>query len=303
MLNPAPSVSLSAAGYPLVLLRALRPKQWTKNLLLFAPLLFARAVFVPGAAASATLAVLCFCLLAGGVYVLNDWVDREQDRLHPEKCKRPIASGLIGAPAAFGLLAAAWGAAAALALQLGSHFALLAAGYIALQLGYSFFLKRIVILDVILIALGFVLRVAAGAAAIQVPVSNWLYLCTLLLAIFLGLAKRRHEVVSLEGDAGAHRANLTEYSVPMLDQMISIVAASAILAYGLYTVSADTVSHIGSDGLKFTVPIVIYGIFRYLYLIHRKNLGGSPEKVLLSDAPLILTIVAYVSLSAGVLYS
>lgn len=303
MLSPASSVSDSPAAYPLVLLRAMRPRQWTKNLLLLAPLLFARAVFVPGAATAAALAVLCFCLLAGGVYVLNDWIDREQDRLHPDKCKRPIAAGLIGAPAAMGLLVFGWGAAAALALQLGTNFALIAGAYVALQLGYSFFLKRIVILDVILIALGFVLRVAAGAAAIQVPVSNWLYLCTLLLAVFLGLAKRRHEVVSLEGDAGAHRANLTEYSVPMLDQMISIVAASTILAYALYTVSVDTVSHVGSDGLKFTIPLVMYGIFRYLYLIHRKSLGGSPEKVLLSDAPIILTVVAYVSLAAGVLYS
>lgn len=302
MSETSAAVSVSPALYPLVLLRALRPKQWTKNLLLFAPLLFARAVFEPGAAFAASIGVLCFCLLAGGVYVLNDWIDREQDRLHPDKRKRPIAAGLINAPAAFGLLAFGWGVSAALALQLGQPFALIAGSYFALQLGYCFFLKRIVILDVILIAIGFVLRVAAGAAAINVPVSNWLYLCTLLLAVFLGLAKRRHEVVSLQADAGAHRKNLTEYSVPMLDQMISIVAASSILAFGLYTVSPDTVARVGTDGLKFTVPLVIYGIFRYLYLIHRRNEGGSPERVLLSDPPIIATVLLFVAVSAGVLY-
>ena len=149
---------------------------------------------------------------------------------------------------------------------------------------------------------GFILRVVAGAVAINVLVSNWLFLCTLLLAVFLGFAKRRHELSSLEGSAAAHRANLDDYSLPMLDQMMSISAASTILAYGLYTVSAETVTHVGTDRLKFTVPCVVYGVFRYLFLVHKRGAGGSPEKVLLSDGPLIIDIGLFVAVAAWALY-
>lgn len=287
---------------PRVLLRALRPRQWTKNLALYAALLFARKVTDRGALVTETLAALAFCLLASGVYVLNDWVDREKDRLHPDKKERPIAAGLISAPVAAALCAVCWMAGGALALHVGRSFAELAAGYVGLQLAYSFLLKRLVILDVVVIAIGFVLRVVGGGVAIDVPVSNWLYLCTLLLALFLGFAKRRHELSSLDIAAGAHRENLSEYTVPMLDQMISVVAASCILSYGLYTVSAETMAKVGSDHLKFTVPMVIYGIFRYLYLIHHKNLGGSPERVLLSDVPLMADLALFVAVSGWALY-
>lgn len=295
---PEPPRRAGARDY----LRALRPRQWTKNLAVYAPLLFAKAVFLPGAALQATLAVASFCLLASTIYVLNDWIDREHDRLHPEKRKRPIAAGLISGPAAFTLASGCFAAGAALALAVGLPFAQAASAYVVLQLAYSFALKRLVIVDVMAIAIGFVVRVIGGGQAIGVEVSNWLFLCTLLLAVFLGFAKRRHELSSLQADASGHRANLSDYSLPMLDQMMSIVAASCILAYGLYTVSADTIRHVGSDRLKYTVPFVIYGVFRYLFLVHRRNLGGSPERVLLSDPPLILDLLLFVGVAGWALY-
>lgn len=298
----APSERAGSGGLPLAVVRALRPRQWTKNLAAYAPLLFARSLFEPGAALHATLAVVSFCLVVSGVYVLNDWMDREKDRLHPEKRLRPIAAGLIPGPLAAAMLVVCWAVGGALAYMARPEFLAVVAGYVALQVAYTFALKRMVILDVVVIALGFVIRVAGGGVAIHVPLSNWLYLCTLLLALFLGFAKRRHELVSLQGEASAHRANLSDYSVPMLDQMISVVAASCILAYGLYTVSAETVAHVGSDRLKFSVPCVVYAIFRYLFLIHKRGAGGSPERVLLSDAPLMISIGVYVAIIGWALY-
>lgn len=280
----------------------LRPRQWTKNAAVLAPLLFAKSVFVGDSAVRAFVAAAAFSAVASGIYTLNDWLDREKDRLHPEKKYRPIAAGLINGPLALGMLAVLWVVGFGAALWVRPEFAAVLAGYAVMQVLYSTWLKHHVILDVLLIAIGFVLRVVAGGVAIQVPVSNWLYLCTLLLALFLGFAKRRHELSSLAGDAGAHRANLSDYSLPMLDQFIAITAASCILAYGLYTVSADTVRHVGTDDLKFTVPFVIYGFFRYLFLMHRRNQGGSPERVLLSDLPLIIDVLLFVGVAAIILY-
>ncbi|MHB8877969.1 MAG: decaprenyl-phosphate phosphoribosyltransferase [Myxococcaceae bacterium] len=287
---------------PLVLVRELRPRQWTKNLVVFAPLLFAKNVLVEGQALKSALAVASFCLLASGIYVVNDWVDRDKDKLHPEKSKRPIASGLIKAPLAIALVMGCLAGGAGLAWAVRPEFAYVAAGYVGLQVLYSVLLKRLVILDVMIIALGFIIRVVGGGVAIGVQLSNWLFLCTLLLAVFLGFAKRRAEVSSLEGEQLKHRENLNEYSLPMLDQMMSIVAASCILAYGLYTVARETVEHVGSDRLKFTVPFVIYGIFRYLFLIHKRGAGGSPERVLLSDPPLIADLALFVGVAAWALY-
>ncbi|HVE83272.1 MAG TPA: decaprenyl-phosphate phosphoribosyltransferase [Myxococcales bacterium] len=291
-----------AAPTAAALVRTLRPRQWTKNGGVYAPLLFARAVFEDGAALRATLAAAAFCLVSGGVYVVNDWVDRERDRLHPEKRHRPIASGQISAPWAAALVAACWGAGGVLAVLARPAFAELAAGYVGLQLLYSFALKRLVIVDVVTIAFGFVLRVVAGAVAISVPVSNWLFLCTLLLAVFLGFAKRRHELTSLQAEAASHRANLSEYSLPMLDQMIAAVAAACLVAYGIYSVSPETIQHVGSDRMKFTVPFVMYGIFRYLFLIHHRGAGGSPERVLLSDPPLLVNMGLFTAVAAWALY-
>jgi 4-hydroxybenzoate polyprenyltransferase len=293
--SPRPSL-------PVVVLRALRVKQWTKNGAMLAPLLFAKGVFTQGLALKAALGVASFSLLASAVYVVNDWFDREKDRLHPEKRKRPIAAGHLGPGAAFGLVLACLGGSGALAASLGGGFLGVLGGYLALQVLYTGLLKRLVLLDIMAIALGFILRVVAGAVAIDVVVSNWLFLCTLLLAVFLGFAKRRAELSSLE-DATAHRANLADYTVPMLDQMMSISAACCILAYGLYTVSKETVEHVGSDHLKFTVPFVVYGVFRYLFLVHKRGAGGAPEKVLLGDAPLLVDIALFLAVAGWALYA
>jgi len=292
-----------AAGWPSAFVRLIRPRQWTKNLSIFAPLLFSKSALHGPSVLKATLAVLAFCCLASAIYILNDWVDRERDRIHPEKRHRPIAAGKVSGLGAALLGLCLVSAGAALALTVGRPFALLAAGYVALQIAYTFVLKHWVLVDVGVIAIGFLIRVVSGGLAIDVPVSNWLYLCTLLLAVFLGFAKRRHEISALQADALHHRANLSEYSLPMLDQMMSIVAAACIVAYGLYTVSHETLEKVGSDGLKYTVPFVLFGIFRYLYLIHRRNAGGSPERVLLSDVPLIIDLLLFVGVSAWALYA
>lgn len=282
-------------------LKALRPKQWTKNAALLVPLLFAKSIFAQGLAVRALLGVGIFSLLASGVYVVNDWFDREKDRLHPEKRKRPIAAGHLPGPAAIGLVALCWGVAGFGAWRLSASFAAVLLGYLVLQALYTSVLKQMVLLDIMAIALGFILRVVAGAEAIDVVVSNWLFLCTLLGALFLGFAKRRAELSSLE-DATAHRASLADYTVPLLDQMMSICAACIILAYGLYTVSKETVEHVGSDHLKFTVPFVVYGVFRYLFLVHKRGAGGAPEEVLLSDAPLLVDIALILAVAGWALY-
>jgi len=217
--------------------RVLRPRQWTKNLAVFAPLLFARAVFVPELALREFLAFVAFCFLSSGTYVFNDWIDREQDRHHPQKALRPIAAREIRARTVLLLIIVCWGAGLNLGLELGWGFAALGGAYLVLQIAYTAVLKHHVVLDVLCIAAGFVLRVLAGAVAISVPVSGWLFLCAMLLALFLALAKRRQELVSLEEGATQHRASLGEYSLPLLDQMLSTVAGMCILAYGLYTVA------------------------------------------------------------------
>lgn len=299
--SAATSVAPAARSRASALIASLRPRQWTKNLIVFAPLLFAKSVLRGDAALRATLAVVSFCLLASGVYLFNDWFDREKDRRHPEKRNRAIAAGLISGGTVAATVVLCWAAGSAIAYAISPAFAAVAGSYLGLQILYSLILKKLVIVDVVAIAMGFVLRVLGGGIAISVPVSNWLYLCTLLLAVFLGFAKRRHELASIP-EALSHRQNLNEYSLPLLDQMMSVVASSCILAYGLYTVSRDTIEHVGSDRLKFTVPFVIYGIFRYLFLIHKRGAGGSPEKVLLSDPPLIVDLVLFVALASWALY-
>ena len=294
-----------AAGRPsiaLALLRSLRPRQWIKNGALLAPLLFSRRGEVLGSVARAAFAVAIFCGLVGAVYLFNDLLDRDRDRLHPDKRHRPIAAGelpLAVAAVAAGLLAAG-GLGAACALS--PRFAAAAAAYLALQLAYSLALKHWVLVDVFAIAAGFVLRVVAGALAIDVPISNWLYLCTLLLALFLALAKRRAELAVLGDSPEIHRKNLALYSVPLLDQLLGISSASAISAYALYTLAPETTQKFGTDRLKFTVPCVIFGVFRYLFLVHRRGAGGSPERVLLSDIPLLADVALFVALVFWALY-
>lgn len=295
------AVTTPAPLWPIAAVKALRPKQWTKNGVLLVPLIFAKSAVEGGLVVKALVAVIAFSLLASGVYVVNDWVDREKDRLHPEKRKRPIAAGHLGFGSAMFLVALCWAGAGALGWWLGLPFLGVLGGYLLLQVLYTGGLKHMVLLDVMAIALGFILRVVAGATAIDVSVSNWLFLCTLLGAVFLGFAKRRAELSSLE-EAASHRANLADYTVPMLDQMMSISAACTVLAYGLYSVSPETVAHVGSDRLKFTVPCVLYGVFRYLFLVHKRGQGGAPEKVLLGDFPIQATIALILAIAAWALY-
>jgi len=277
-----------------LLFRNMRPKQWTKNAIIFAPLIFSQKFLDAHLVCVACVAFLIFCSLSGAVYILNDFLDIEQDRKHPLKCTRPLASGqLKPRPALIFLTGLIIAAGMCTLLLLNWQFALIAAGYILLQICYSLWLKHVVIIDVFCIASGFLLRVAAGAEAIEVTFSTWLFFCTILLSLFLALSKRRHELVLLEDGAVDHRKILFEYSTGLLDQMISIVTTATLIAYILYTVSTETVAKFGSDKLKFTIPFVLYGIFRYLYLIYQRNEGGSPEKVLLNDRPILVTVLLY----------
>jgi 4-hydroxybenzoate polyprenyltransferase len=275
------------------LLVSLRPEQWTKNLVVFAALLFGRQLFEPQAVALAGAGFLVFCLLSGAIYLVNDVVDREADQRHPLKSKRPIASGAL-APRVALLSAAVLGVGAlAAALAIGRSFFAAALTYFVLLTLYSGAFKRMVILDVLTIAIGFVLRAAAGAYAIAVPISHWLLVCTILLALFLALAKRRQELVMLASGATSHRRILQEYSPYLLDQMIAIVGAATIMGYALYTVSPETIAKFGTDRLLLTLPFPIYGLFRYLYLVHHKQGGGSPAEMLLHDRPLLACVLLW----------
>ena len=276
------------------LLVSLRPNQWTKNLLLFAPLLFAVKLFEPVAVVRATAGFFVFCALSSVVYLINDCLDRDADRTHPLKRLRPIAAGDVSrttALVAAGVLAAAGLAGAA---SLGGSFFIVAAGYVVLQTLYSVALKHVVILDALTLAIGFVLRAMGGAAVIDVAVSHWLFVCTILGALFIALAKRRHELVLLADGAGTHRPILDEYSPYLLDQMIAVVTASTLIAYVFYTISPETEQKFGTGRLGLTIPFALYGIFRYLYLVHRRDGGGSPSDLLLNDRPLLACVTLWV---------
>lgn len=282
-------------------LHSLRPEQWTKNLLVFAALLFARRLFDPAAVLHALAAFAIFCGLSGAVYLLNDVSDRESDRQHPVKRHRPIAAGHVSAPTAvaWALVLIALGLSLAFWLEVG--FGITVAAYLILQAAYTRVLKHMVILDVMAIAFGFVLRAVAGGLVIGVPISDWLVICTILLALFLGLSKRRHELTLLAAGAAGHRRILEEYDPYLLDQMIAVVAAATLVAYIIYCLSPETTARFGTHWLVLTVPFPIYGLFRYLYIVHRKDGGGNPSEMLLTDRPLLscvglwgLTVVAVI---------
>jgi 4-hydroxybenzoate polyprenyltransferase len=280
----------SRAGIGRALAVSLRPHQWTKNFIVFAGLIFGQRLLDHGAIARASLAFAIFCALSSAVYLFNDILDREADRRHPLKAMRPIASGALSVPIAFGAAAVLTIGGIAFSVLLGWSFAAVAVGYLLLQGLYSGPLKHVVIIDVLAIAAGFVLRAAAGAVAIPVPISQWLLVVTVLLALFLALSKRRHELVLLADGATDHRRILGEYSPYLLDQMISVVTASTLVAYAFYTISPETTGRFHTDLLGLTVPFPLYGIFRYLYLVHRKDLGGSPAELLLTDRPLLICV-------------
>jgi 4-hydroxybenzoate polyprenyltransferase len=270
------------------LLASLRPKQWTKNFLVFAGLIFAPKLRDPDAVKAALMAFVVFCALSSVVYLINDVQDREGDRLHPQKRNRPIASGTLSPQTAMAAAAALGALAIAGAFAINTAFGVVGALYLVLQVCYSMWLKHLVIVDALALAGGFVLRAIGGAVAIGVAFSNWLLLMTLLGALFIGLSKRRAEIVSLADDATGHRRILAEYSPYLLDQMIGVVTASTVLAYSFYTISPDTEAHFGTKRLSYTIPFIIYGIFRYLYLVHQREGGGNPSELLVTDRPLLV---------------
>jgi 4-hydroxybenzoate polyprenyltransferase len=288
-------------------IQALRPHQWVKNLLVFAPLLFTEHVQNPSAWLTTLLAFATFCSAASSIYLLNDIVDREEDRRHPKKRHRPIASGALPLAAARGLFVLLLMAMAGLAWvvreRIEQPFYYWPLGYLLLNLLYSFWWKRVVVIDCMCIAAGFQVRVHAGATAIDVPASHWILLCTFFFALFLAFCKRYEEVGRQTESSGQTRATMKDYSLPFLDMMIGPLAALSILSYALYTVSKETYDRHHTYNLMYTVPVVTYGVFRYLFLVYRKSEGGDPAKLLFRDAALVTSGVVYVALVLIVLHA
>ncbi len=289
------------------LLRTMRPRQWTKNLLLYIPLAFTiRQYWEPFSPqmyfffAEATAGVLLFCAFSSSVYLINDLADIEKDRAHPTKRFRPLACGDLKPSQAIGAIVVLLGVATPLAFLLDFWFGVTAVGYFVMNLAYSFWLKNIVIIDVLTLAANYVLRVLAGAVVIHVPPSAWLFVCTLLLALFVGFSKRRHELVMLEENATNHRVILKEYTAEVLDEMIAVTTATFVMAYSLYTFSAPNLPK--DHQMMLTIPFALYVVFRLLYLVHVKGAGGSPEEMVLHDRPLAASIAAWGFAVVGILY-
>jgi len=275
---------------------ALRPRQWSKNLLLFAGILFAAELGDAVRWLEAVTAFAAYCLAASAAYLANDVRDVESDRLHPLKRERPVARGELSRPAALTLAAVLASAALALAIALGPVTALLLGVFLALQTAYTLSFRNVVLLDVMAIAGLFVVRAAAGAEAVDVRISPWLLLCTALLALFLALAKRRGELVLAGRAATPGRAVLSGYSLPLVDQLVTVVTAATIVAYSLYTFGSEH-----SAAMMLTIPFVIFGLFRYLLLVHRDDLGEEPEQILLSDRPILAAVALWALTAAAIL--
>ena len=285
----------------------LRPRQWIKNLVVIAALIFSRNLFKPHMAARSLEALGIFCLLSGAIYVFNDLKDLAQDRAHPVKRTRPIASGEVTKSEALALGLAAAVIGLVLASQINEGFLWISITYVALITCYSLGLKHMVVLDVLIISIGFVLRAIAGVEALKdldpgVVLSPWLLVCTLFLALFLGFNKRRHELDLLADNASQHRKSLQEYSMEFLDAMIAVVTAATVIAYAIYTIWPKTVAKFGTGRLIYTVPFVVFGLFRYMYLVMMKNKGGSPSEVLSSDLPLIGDIALWIIVAGLLVY-
>ncbi len=275
------------------IIKSMRIKHWIKNLFLFAPLIFGGKLLIGADFTKTVLAFLVFCIVTSATYIINDIADRKRDRFHPEKQKRPITSGALGVEQASFTAVLLIIIAGLLSTCLDIPLLIVITLYVLLHLLYSFILKREVILDVIIIAMGFELRIWAGAVVLRIIPSIWLQLCVFLLAIFLGLIKRRHEKISLYAHAAKHRDVLVHYKVYFLDQLIMISAALCVVFYGLYTVSPDMVQRIGSTYMAYTIPFVIYGIFRYLFIVHARKKGGDPSEILMSDMPFLIDILLW----------
>jgi 4-hydroxybenzoate polyprenyltransferase len=281
---------------------SLRPYQFTKNLVVYAALIFAGHLFIAEDLLQTTMLFICFSLVSGGLYIINDIVDRKEDSAHPDKKRRPIASGRLNRGfALFGsVVLAASAITSTFVLDLIAGY--IVSGYALMILIYSLILKKVVILDILVVAIGFVLRAVAGAVVISVVISPWLLVCTFFLALFLVIGKRRYELNLLKGDTGSHRFSLNYYSLPFIDQMIAVVTAACLISYALYTLDSGTVEKFGTTNLIYTIPFVVVGIFRYFYLIYKEGTGGSPEKIFIKDGYILLTVFLWALTSVVIVY-
>jgi 4-hydroxybenzoate polyprenyltransferase len=291
----------------IALVEVMRPKQWIKNVVVLAGVVFAGRLSEPTFLVHALLAFVAFCLLSSSIYVVNDVIDVEKDRRHPEKRNRPVAAGRIGRGAALGWALVLVAAGIGGAIALGPRFASAAAAYVILNLVYSSWLKRHVIIDVMSISVGFMIRAIGGVEVLRdldpsVALSEWLLLCTFFLALVMGFGKRRSELVLLDDGAHEHRAALGQYSVSLLDVVIPLVSACAVLAYSIYTIWPETQEKFGTDKLVYTVPFVVYGFLRYLFLVRERGLGGNPSEILFRDRALLASVVAWMVAIVGILY-
>lgn len=284
------------------LLLSLRPHQWVKNSLIFGALIFSHSLAQWPAVRLSLSAFLAFCMSSSGVYLLNDLCDLEADRKHPVKRRRPLAAGRLSPVLARIMMVALIASAVIISFKLRTAFALILGIYLLLNLAYSFGVKRVVILDVMLVAMGFVLRAVAGAVAINVQASPWLILCTLMLALLMGFGKRRHELTLLQEEAQSHRHSLDGYSIQFLDLMMTIAGGAAVVTYALYTMAEETVSRFHTRSLILTIPFVLYGVFRYLYLVHKREGGGDPARMFVTDAPTLLNVGLWVVTICLILY-
>jgi 4-hydroxybenzoate polyprenyltransferase len=284
------------------LILLLRPAHWVKNVFVLAPLVFAQKLTDPEAVRLALLAFIAFCLASSAVYIFNDIRDRAEDRLHPLKRNRPLAAGTVSVQLAAVLAIAMAAGALGIAVGLGTGFLLVLTTYLVLNQLYSLGLKHVVILDVMIVSLGFVLRVIAGGLAIDVRVSAWLLLCTFFVALFLAFSKRRHELMLLANEASGQRPVLSHYSAAFLDQMINVVTASTVVAYAMYSISPETIEKFHTRYLIYTIPMVLFGIFRYLYLIYQRQTGRNPTEAILRDPPFMINILVWATAVVWIVY-
>jgi 4-hydroxybenzoate polyprenyltransferase len=291
-------------------IHSMRIYQWTKNLVLFAGLVFTRKFLDPEYGIAAVAGFFAFSITVSGVYLLNDVLDVERDRLHPEKRTRPVASRRLSPVAAFAFGALFLGAGLSGCFLLGPRFGACTVSYVALMLAYSLVLKQVVLLDVVAIALGFVLRATAGVELIRdrtpagpetIELSPWLLVCAFFLALFLAIGKRRHELTVLEGDASRHRGVLGRYNAKLLDQLVAVVTGATVLAYSVYTISPETLAKFEGRPLYLTIPFVLYGIFRYLYLMYAQDKGGNPSEHLLSDRATLVNVALWAAAVVAIL--
>ena len=285
-----------------LILASMRPKQWIKNILVFVALIFSKNVFNIEMLAATAGAFIVFCFVSSSIYILNDLFDIEKDRKHPVKRQRPLASGELSPLLAKVIALTVLGGSLIASFLINLTFSITVIGYVVLQICYFKFAKEIVILDVFFIASGFFLRVIAGAKAIEVPISSWLLICTIFVSLFLGFGKRRHEILLLGADAANHRKALAEYNLTLLDQMVSIVTAGTVISYSLYTLSPETVAKFHTEKLWLTIPIVLYGVFRYLYIIYKSGKGGHPELVFFQDRHILASILLYILVVSLIIY-